>query len=73
MNLLILYRETKALDNRAFKVGPFLAAGAGVLVTLLINGIKVLFMTIGIMLSLQKLTDVSGKMIFHTEKNKAQI
>jgi hypothetical protein len=37
---LILYNETNASDKRVFMEGPFLAAGAGGLFTLLINGDK---------------------------------
>jgi len=38
--LLILYSETKAFDKRSFNEGPFLAAGAGDLFMVLINGDK---------------------------------
>ena len=63
MNLLILYKETKAVDRRVFNDGPFVAAGAGDLFMVLINGAKVLFMKIRTMLSLQKLADTGRKMI----------
>jgi hypothetical protein len=36
----MLYNETKAFDKRSFNDGPFLAAGAGVLFVVLINGDK---------------------------------
>ena len=36
----MLYNETNASDKRVFIEGPFLAAGAGGLFTLLINGDK---------------------------------
>ncbi len=36
----MLYNETNASDKRVFIVGPFLAAGAGGLFALLINGDK---------------------------------
>ena len=69
IKLLMLYNETKAFDNRVLNDGPFCAAGAGDLSMVLINGAKVLFMKILMMLSLQKLTDQDIKMIFCKQRN----
>ena len=37
---MILYKETKALDKRCLKEGPFFAGGADDLVAVFINGDK---------------------------------
>ena len=62
----------KAFDRRSLIVGPFLAAGAVDLFMVFINGAKVLFMKIVKMLSMQKLADLTGKMIFYKQKNNFQ-
>ena len=63
----MLYNETNASDKRVFIEGPFLAAGAGVLFTLFINGGKGIIYGDRNYVVVAKTGGIDRKMIFHKQ------